>query len=172
MHALTHVRTHAQDPKFRHKELRQTPLGVGFGNDSEGGHSSLVAALRGEVLRALAALVGSRAPSPAPLLHLAPLLSAARERTHTHTHTHARTHARARAAQTRLPGYPDINLVQLSPHKASGGGHSGHGSGIAWEQDWEAAGVLGHEQLLDMAVVPRPQAAALGQAAGAWRACG
>lgn len=37
----------AKDPSFKHHEMRNTPLGVGFGND---GHS-LVVALRGGELR-------------------------------------------------------------------------------------------------------------------------
>jgi hypothetical protein len=60
-----------------------------------------------------------------------------------------------------LTGYPDIRLAQLSPHKGAKPG------GINWETDWEQKDALGGEQMLDMVVVPGPQAQALGQATGA-----
>jgi hypothetical protein len=60
-------------------------------------------------------------------------------------------------------GYPDIRLAQLSPHKGAKPGV------INWETDWEQKDALGGEQMLDMVVVPGPQAEALGQATGVLR---
>eukprot|EP00878_Enallax_costatus_P010560 GHUV01011027.1.p1 GENE.GHUV01011027.1~~GHUV01011027.1.p1 ORF type:complete len:367 (+),score=82.44 GHUV01011027.1:462-1562(+) len=53
-----------------------------------------------------------------------------------------------------LRGYPGLQLIHFVPHKK--------GPNITWEQDWNKQGILGHETLLDMTVIPAPQSEALG----------
>lgn len=54
-----------------------------------------------------------------------------------------------------LRGIPDVvHLVHYVPHK--------QGGAITFEPAWQKQAVLGHEQLLEMAVVPGPQSEALG----------
>lgn len=56
-----------------------------------------------------------------------------------------------------LRGIPDVvHLAHYVPHK--------QGANITFEPAWQKQAVLGHEQLLEMAVVPAPQSEALGVA--------
>jgi hypothetical protein len=59
----------------------------------------------------------------------------------------ARYHCAAAAAAAAAAGIPDVvHLAHYVPHK--------QGANITFEPDWQKQAVLGHEQLLEMAVVP------------------